>query len=212
MNTKPIEDFKKLLVEKGYKGHFIENHERKKINGHLFYCVNITNEDEKIIQVFVLMRDWFRERRKSYPIWKTYPQRVGTDGSEVKPAVFIVTQTDNGKWDVYSASDTSIKKDLDVIINYDLACDRFDLRLDARNKMGKMLRTVKWICWVLASIMALYLILHVVTNTSDGCVLPLTNEMVLLSGLIVCLVIVPIVLPFTKAVSVKGLVDIIVRE
>lgn len=211
MNTKPIEDFKKLLVEKGYNGHFVEEHEKKRINGHLFWCVNITNEEGKIIQVFVLMRNWFRERRKYYPIWKSYHQKSGIDGSEIYPAVFIVTQTDNDNWDVYSASNTSEKKDLDFIINYGFACDRFDLRLNASDKMGKMIKKVKCICWVLALIIALYLISHVVTNISNGCGLPLTSEVVFLIALIVCLIIVPIVLPFTKAVSI-GLVDIIVRE
>lgn len=212
MNTKPIEVFKKLLVEKGYKGHFVEEHETKKINGHLFWCVNITNEDGKIIQVFVLMRNWFREHKSSYPIWKLYPQKVGIEKSEVKPAVYIVTQTDNGNWHVYSASDTTVKKDLDVIINYSMACDRFDLRLSASDKIGKMRKSFKRTCWMLAVIIALYLIIHAVTSFSNGCGLPLTSEIVFLIGLIVCLVIIPIVLPYTKAVSIKGLIDIIVRE
>lgn len=212
MNRKPIEDFKKLLVEKGYKGHFKEEHETKKVNGHLFWYVKITNEDGKLIQVFVLMRNWYRERKNTYPIWKSFPQKVGTERLEIKPAAFIVTQMDNGMWDVYSASDTSVKKDLDVIINYSMACDRFDLRLDARNKMGKMLNTVRRVCWALAVILAVYLIAHMLTNISNGCQLPLTSQMVVLISLIVCLVIVPIVLPFSKTISIKGLVDIIVRE
>ena len=212
MNRKPLEDFKKKLEEKGYKNHIKEKPDKKEVNGRDCWYVEIMNDGGLVIQAFVLMRKWLREHRKSYPIWKSYHQKVGIDGTEVNPAVFIVTQTDNDTWDVYSASDTTVKKDSEVIINYELACDRFDLRLSATSKMRKMIKTIRWVCWALAVILILYLISHIVTNTSIGYGLPLTSEMVVLLGLIVCLIIVPIVLPFTKAVSIKGLVDIIVRE
>lgn len=209
MNQNYIEDFKALLNERGYSGHYNNTNNKIKISGHYFWRVEIKNIDNKIIQVFVLMRNSYRTRKTSFPIWKRYPQYFGENKClEVNPAVFIVTQDNKGTWSVYSASDTSTPKDRDYIINYEEACTRFDKRVSAVLKYGRMVKTVKCISWSLAMILTAYLIAHIVANTWGGYDLPLSSQMVVLIGMIIILLILPVLLPYTKSLSINGILDI----
>lgn len=205
MNQKFINDFKEVLEERGYSGHYQSDNRYKSINGHRFWCVEVKNEKNFVVQVFVLMRNSYRTRNKRYPIWESYHQTVIKNCPDVNPAVFIVTQDEGGKWHVYSAGDTSDQKDFNSIVNYNEACDRFDNRVAASKKIGKMIVRLKWISWSFATLLLLYLIAYVTTNMSGGLVFPLTSQMVLLIGLIIILLLLPIVFPYIKSVSLNGI-------
>ena len=207
MNPFYIIEFNKILKERkrGYTGHFKENNVKRKVKGvpHSCYYVDIKDDQGRIIQVFVLMRSIFRVRNRRYPIWELYHQKVIPNCPEVNPAVFIVTREDSGEWKVYSASESTVEIDFDYIVNYRRACDSFQKRVEATKKYGNK---VKWVSWTFASLLTIYLIAHVVTNTMNGCGLPLTNQIVLLSTLIVFIILLPFTLPYTNRFSINGLV------
>ena len=202
MNEKFIEDFKKIIEAKGYSGHFRET--KKIINFHWHWIVEVKNEKNYVIQVFVLMRNSHRTNRNRYPIWESYHQNVIKNCPDVNPAVFVATN-EGGKWYVYSAGNTSDQKDFNSIVNYEKACERFEERVDASKKIGKMIVKLRWISWLFAAFLLLYLIAFVLTNISDGFAIPLTSQMVLLSGLIIFLILLPIVFPYIKSVSLNGI-------
>lgn len=210
MNQKYIDDFKQVLEERGYSGHYQRDNRYKLIRGHRFWFVEIRNEENYVVQVFVLMRNSYRTHNKRYPIWESYHQNVIKKCPDVNPAVFIATQDEGGKWHVYSAGDTSDQKDFDSIVNYDQACERFDMRVSASKKIGKMIVNLKWISWTIATFLLLYLIAYVITNMAGSLVFPLTSQMVLLTGLIIILLLLPIVFPYIKSVSLNG-IDLLLK-
>lgn len=210
MNQKYIDDFKQVLEERGYSGHYQRDNRYKLIRGHRFWFVEIRNEENYVVQVFVLMRNSYRTHNKRYPIWESYHQNVIKNCPDVNPAVFIATQDEGGKWHVYSAGDTSDQKDFDSIVNYDQACERFDMRVSASKKIGKMIVNLKWISWTIATFLLLYLIAYVITNMAGSLVFPLTSQMVLLTGLIIILLLLPIVFPYIKSVSLNG-IDLLLK-
>lgn len=211
MNQKYIEDFKLVLAGRGYGGHFQETNKEKIISGHRYWFVEIRNEENYVIQVFVLMRNYHRIRKQKYPtIWNSYHQNVIKNCPDVNPASFIVTQDEGGRWHVYSAGDTSDQKDFDSIVNYEQACERFDARVAASRKIGKMIEKLTWTSWSFASLLLVYLIAYIITNTNGGLVFPLTSQMVLLCGLIIILILLPIVFPYIKSVSLNG-IDLLLK-
>lgn len=209
MNRKYIEDFKRHLINKGYDGHFEVGYKESSLYGLSYWFVDILGEDSNIIQVFILLSTSQRTNNKRYPIWESYDYKEGKNGYRVYPAVFIVTQCDDGKWIAYSASDTNNPKDSDSIINYRKACGRFKRRVDIIDRYDRIVKTLKWICWCFSIILSTYLIGHIATSNSAGeQVLPLTSQMVLLICLIVFITILPIMFPYIKSFSINGIVDV----
>lgn len=200
-----IEVFKTFLEERGYRNHYQVKYNDNGVCRLSYWYVDVMNTENDIIQVFVLMNESLRTRCNKYPIWESYEYISSKIGFRVYPAVFIATLEDNGKWSAYSASNTSVAKDSDSIINYEKACERFDRRVEVIERYDKMVKTIKWISWSFAILLIIYLIAHIITSTLRGFPLPLTSQMVLLSGLIIILILLPIVFPYIKSVSLNGI-------
>jgi len=209
MNQKYIEGFKTFLEQRGYCNHISVDYKHKGPCDLSYWYVDVKNEENDVIQVFILLST-SQLTKTIYPIWESYDYIEGKNGLRVYPAVFIVTQCDDGKWIAYSASDTNIPKDSDCIINYKKACKRFKRRVDIIERYDRMVNTLKWISWSFSIFLTIYLIAHVATNMSGSLVFPLTSQMVLLSGLIIVLILLPIVFPYIKSVSLNG-IDLLLK-
>lgn len=213
MNKDYCEDFKELLENNGYNGQYEVEYDTPIKNG-IFTSFNVKGKGEiedKYIQAFILMSTSDRTHSIRYPVWSLYHQTVGkcTD-IEVNPAVFIASRDSRG-WHIYSAGDTRIEKDRALIVDFDLAYDRYKARYEGVIRLDKKIRILRWISWILAFLLFIYLFFHIVTNMSEGFILPLTGQMVVLGGLIVLLILLPLVFPFIKAISIRG-IDLSIKD
>ena len=211
MDSDVLKKFEGFLDEHGYDGHYKKfggddsvNH-AKTIFGKKRWVVEILGKDGLVIQVFILMRDKSRTRHKKYPVWEKYHQSIGKSGVSVNPAVFIATLNEKGKWSVYSASSPGVECDLEYIVNYELAIDRFEMRLEQAGRASRAIKTFKWTSWVLAACFSIYLIMHIVTNAGKVSVLPLSNEIVIMGAVIAFLILFPIIVPHIKGISFNGI-------
>lgn len=208
------EDFKNLLENNGYNGQYEVEYDTQIKNG-IFTSFNIKGKEEikgKYIQSFILMSPTKRMRSSKYPIWGLYHQTVGKyTNNEVNPAVFIASRDSRGIWHIFSAGDTKREKDRALIVDYKWAYDRYKARYEGVIKLDRNLGALRWTSWILASLVSVYLFLHIVTNMSEGFNLPLTSQIVLLGSLIVLLILFPLVFPFINAISIKG-IDLSIRD
>ncbi len=207
------EDFKELLEKNGYNGRYEVEYDTHIKNG-IFTSFNIKGKEEikdKFIQAFILMSPSVRTNCSKYPVWSLYHQTVRkcTD-IEVNPAVFIASRDSRG-WHIFPAGDTKREKDRALIVDYKWACDRYRVRYEEAIKIDRIIRILKRISWVLATLLFVYLFLHIVTNMSEGFNLPLTGQMVALGSIIVLLILFPLVFPFIKAISIRG-IDLSIRD
>lgn len=208
------EDFKELLETNGYNGQYEVKYDTQIKNG-IFTSFNVKGKEEikdRYIQAFILMSPTNRLRSSKYPIWGLYHQTVGKyTNNEVNPAVFIASRDSRGVWHIYSAGDTKIEKDRALIVDYKWAYDRYKARYEGVIKFDRKHGALRWTSWILASLVSVYLFLHIVTNMSEGFNLPLTSQIVLLGSLIVLLILFPLVFPFINAISIKG-IDLSIRD
>lgn len=211
MNSFVLKKFEGFLDEHGYDGHYKKSGEDVSVNhartvfGRKRWVVEVLGKDGFVIQVFILMRDESRTHHKKYPVWQKYHQSIGKSGVSVNPAVFIATLNEKGKWSVYSAASPEDECDLEYIVNYELAFDRFEMRLEQAWRANRVIKTFKWSSWALAVIFSVYLIIHIVTYAGELSVLPLTNEIVILGAVIAFLILFPIIIPHIKGISFNGL-------
>ena len=144
------------------------------------------------------MSDKVRRSHRLFPFYRTH--KWGKNNESVYPSCSIATRNDDGSWTIYDAHDSSKKRDKSYL-NYDLAVERFYRRADVASvqETGK---TLKYISWGLALIIAAYFI---VSLSCPNLSLPIDINIVSLFGLVAILLLLPLLIPFLKGISLFGI-------
>ena len=156
------------------------------------------SDDASVIQAFILMSDKVRRSHRIFPFYRTY--NWGKNNESVYPSCSIATRNDDGSWSIYDAHDSSRERDKSYL-NYDLAVERFYRRADV-SSVQETGNTLKFISWGLALILAAYFI---VSLSCPDLSLPIDINVVSLFGLVAVLLLLPLLIPFLKGISLFGI-------
>ncbi len=154
--------------------------------------------DARVIQAFALMNDAERTTHRLFPFYRTMDW--GRNNETVNPACSIATQNNDGSWTIYDAHNSKMRRDEDYL-NYGLAQKRFRKRIDVKpvQEIGKAL---KYSCWGLAFIVAAYFALSLIFPALS---FPVDMSVVSLFVLVAVLVVLPMIIPLTKGLSLFGI-------
>lgn len=154
--------------------------------------------DARVIQAFALMNDAERTTHRLFPFYRTMDW--GRNNETVNPACSIATQNNDGSWTIYDAHNSKMRRDEDYL-NYGLAQKRFRNRIDVKpvQEIGKAL---KYSCWGLALIVAAYFVLSLIFPALS---FPVDMSVVSLFVLVAVLVVIPMIIPLTKGLSLLGI-------
>ena len=155
-------------------------------------------EEACVIQAFALMSDKVRRSHRLFPFYRT--RNWSKNNGSVYPSCSIATQNDDGTWAIYDAHDSSKERDRSYL-NYDLAVERFYRRADVAS-VQETGNTLKYISWGLALIIATYFI---VSLSFPDLSLPIDITVVSLLGLVAILLLIPLLIPFLKGISLFGI-------
>ena len=160
--------------------------------------------DAVVIQVFALMSEKERQMHKLYPFYRT--QKWGANNEYIYPSCSIAVQNEDGSWRIYDAHDSRRMRDASYL-NHSLAVNRYYARKDSK-PIRDIGGQIKCICWVLAGILAVYLILR---QIFPGWSLPLDGGAVSVFILISVLILLPLIIPYLEGISFFG-IDLILRK
>ena len=192
--------FIEYLVKQGYDGKALKSKEIK-TRGLNVAGVLVLDKDSKtarIIQAFALMSDKERLSHRLFPFYRTMDW--GKNNESVNPACSIATQNNDGSWTIYDAHDSRKKRDEDCL-DYDLAQKRFRNRIDVKpvQEIGKALN---YSCWGLAFLVAVYFTLSLLFPELS---FPVDMSVVSLFVLVAVLVVLPMIIPLIKGLSLFGI-------
>ncbi len=195
-----------LSENKGYDPDLLSKVEIKS-RGLEFSGVKVCDKkgkDAVAVQVFALMSEKARQMHRLYPFYRT--QKWGENNENVYPSCSIAVRNDDGCWNIYDAHDSGRKRDPSYL-NHTLAVDRYYARKDSKpiRDIGEQ---IKWICWVLACVFAVYLILRQVFPDWS---MPLDGGIVSVFILIAVLILLPLIIPYLEGISFFG-IDLIIRK
>lgn len=156
------------------------------------------SDDASVIQAFILMSDEVRRSHRIFPFYRTH--NWGKNNESVYPSCSIATQNDDSSWSVYDAHDSSKERDK-TYLNYDLALERFYRRAEVAS-VQETGNTIKSISWGLALIIIAYFIVSLVCPDLS---LPIEMNVVSLFGLVAVLLLLPLLIPFIKGISLFGI-------
>ena len=169
-------------------------------------------EDELIIQAFLLMSEDHCLQLDKFPFYRTYSQR-NTYGYLVTPACNVAVYDEkNDKWHFYSPSNLRVELTGASLLNYDKAKERFEHRF---NYLGneKIWTTIKRLSLVLLCIIVLYVVAHIlsVNGYLGAFTIPLDATVVSIFVILVCLLIIPQLIPYIRSLNV-GNVGIEIKD
>ena len=192
-------EFINYLVKKGYEKPLLKT-QKIKSRGDMYDGVIVGEKDRKttVIQAFALMSDKDRRKHRLYPFYRTQPW--GEANTSVYPSCSIATREINGEWSIYNAHDSSQKRDSDYL-NYGLALERFHRRMKAE-PIRSMGSSFKYISWSLATFLGVY---YILTKIFPGQLPVIDGSTVTLFAVIIVLILLPILIPFIKGISVFGI-------
>lgn len=162
------------------------------------------SDDASVIQAFILMSDKVRRSHRIFPFYRTY--NWGKNNESVYPSCSIATQNEDGSWSIYDARDSSKERDKSYL-NYHLAVERFYRRTDVTS-VQETGNTLKYISSGMALIIAAYLI---VSLSFPDLSLPIDINVVSLFGLVAVLLLLPLLIPFIKGLSIFG-IDFFIKK
>ena len=162
------------------------------------------SNDASVIQAFILMSDKVRRSHRIFPFYRTH--NWGKNNESVYPSCSIATRNDDGSWSIYDAHDSSRERDKSYL-NYDLAVERFYRRADV-SSVQETGNTLKYISWGLALILAAYFF---VSLSCPDLSLPIDINVVSLFGLVAVLLLLPLLIPFIKGLSIFG-IDFFIKK
>ena len=156
------------------------------------------SDEASVIQAFILMSDKVRRSHRLFPFYR--PRNWGKNNGSVYPSCSIATRNADGSWSIYDAHDSSKERDKSYL-NYDLAVERFYRRSDVAS-VQETGHTLKYISWGLALIIAAYFI---VSLSCPNISLPIDINVISLFGLVAVLLLLPLLIPFIKGLSIFGI-------
>lgn len=192
--------FIEYLVDQGYDRKALKYKEIKTrgldVDGVIVF--DKRGKDACVIQAFALMSDKERTSHRLFPFYRTMDW--GKNNENVNPACSIATRDDEGSWTIYNAHNSRMRRDEDYL-NYDLAQKRFRKRIDVKpvQEIGKAL---KYSCWGLAFIVAAYFALSLIFPALS---FPVDMSVVSLFVLEAVLVVLPMIIPLIKGLSLFGI-------
>ena len=163
-------------------------------------------EDGRVIQAFALMPDTMRRLHHVYPFYRT--TSWGENNGSLYPSCSIATRDDKGNWKTFDARETSFLREESSYIDFEKAKLRYEKRLNAApvTELRKKTRTASWVS---AGILVMYFIVDLIFPSLN---LPLGSDVVTLFILVVVLVLLPILIPFIRGISIFGFDVLFGRE
>ena len=137
-----------------------------------------------------------------FPFYRTYSQR-SQYGYLVPPACNVAVYGSDDMWHIHNAANLRVELKSPGFLNYDKAADRFEKRYKyLGNKC--LYKAVQWISIVLLFVILLYFVAHILsTNGQLGeVIIPLDAAVISLFVIIVCLLLLPVLLPYIRSLSV----------
>lgn len=160
----------------------------------------------RVIQAFALMSDIVRNMHHVYPFYRT--TKWGENNGSLYPSCSIATLDGRGDWKIYDANETKYQRDENSYIDFEKAKLRYEKRINAAPVI-ELRKKTRAASWSMAGILALYFCLGRAIPSIN---LPLGGDIVSLFVLIVVLVLLPILIPFIKGVSIFGFDVLFDRE
>ena len=202
-----VKDFCTFLTEKGYKEECLEEIpvQSRQLDFAGVAVKDKSGKDGKVVQAFALMSNKARTLHHVYPFYRTH--KWGKNNGDTFPSCSIACQDEKGEWKIYDARESARERTPEYL-DFDGAVARFNKRIGAEpaRELNKMVKTV---CWSLATLFAIYLILRIVF---PSIALPLDSDIILLFILISALILLPLLLPLVKSLSFYGIDVIIGKE